>query len=112
MLRPFDRIFRALSDPTRLRILHLLSKGELCVCDIMDVIGAPQPRISRHLAYLKRVGLVRDRKEGPWRHYSLADSRSPLQNRLLKCVSEGVDEMPLLERDARKLADSPKGRCR
>ena len=107
-----DRLFRAFSDPTRLRILHLLSKGELCVCDIMAVIRAPQPKVSRHLAYLKRVGLVRDRKRGPWRHYSLAETESRLQLRLLKCVSEGADEIAALKRDARKLASAPSNRCR
>jgi len=66
------KMFRAFSDETRLRILHLLTKRELCVCDIVGVIGGPQPKISRHLGYLKRAGLVTDRKDGLWRHYSLA----------------------------------------
>ena len=53
-----DRIFRAFSDRTRLRILNLLSAGELCVCDIVRVLDLPQPKVSRHLAYLRRAGLV------------------------------------------------------
>jgi len=107
-----DRMFRAFADETRLRILHLLSKGELCVCDLMSVLGAPQSKVSRHLGYLKRAGLVLDRREGPWRHYSLAEPPSPFQRRLLGCVGGCLDEAPVLKRDARKLAKTKTGRCR
>ena len=67
-----DVMFRAFSDRTRLRILHLLRGGELCVCDLVDVLGVPQPKISRHLAYLRRAGSVVARKDGLWCHYRLA----------------------------------------
>ncbi|UPT75477.1 MAG: metalloregulator ArsR/SmtB family transcription factor [Elusimicrobiota bacterium] len=102
MIAP-NRLFRALSDETRLRILHLLTKGELCVCDLMAVIRAPQPKISRHLAYLKRAGLVVDRKEGPWRHYSLTRPESAFQRRLIDCVGSCLDEAPALRTDAARL---------
>lgn len=98
-----DRTFRAFADETRLRILHLLTKGELCVCDLMRILGAPQPKVSRHLAYLKRAGLVKDRRQGPWRHYSLSEPRSPFQKRLIECVGSCLDEAPILRRDAQKL---------
>lgn len=98
-----DRIFRAFADQTRLRILHLLSKGELCVCDIRTVLGAPQPKVSRHLAYLKRAGLVADRKQGPWRHYSLAAAKSAFHRRLIACLDDCLEEAPALRRDADKL---------
>jgi ArsR family transcriptional regulator len=63
------RIFKALSDETRLRILALLRDGELCVCDLMAPLGLPQSTISRHLAYLRNAGLVEDRRQGIWMFY-------------------------------------------
>jgi len=67
--------FRALADETRLRIVMLLLHGELCVCDLMAILDAPQSKLSRHLAYLKHSGIVGGRREGVWMHYSL---RAPL----------------------------------
>ncbi|MBP1720060.1 MAG: transcriptional regulator, ArsR family [Deltaproteobacteria bacterium] len=67
--------FRALADETRLRIVMLLLHGELCVCDLMAILDAPQSKLSRHLAYLKHSGIVSGRREGVWMHYSL---RAPL----------------------------------
>ena len=110
--QPIDRMFKAFADETRLRILHLLVKGELCVCDIMAVLDAPQPKISRHLAYLKRAGLVSDRKEGPWRHYSLAASKSSFQKRLIGCLDSCSDEAPILREDASKLGKARRTACR
>ena len=63
---------KALADETRLRILNLLYERELCVCDVMATLGIPQSKASRHLISLKRVGLLRDRREAQWMHYSLA----------------------------------------
>jgi len=107
-----DRMFKAFADETRLRILHLLVKGELCVCDIMAVLDAPQPKISRHLSYLKRAGLVNDRKQGPWRHYSLAQSKSSFQKRLIGCLGACLEEAPILRRDASKLSSVKRKACR
>jgi ArsR family transcriptional regulator len=67
-------IFKALSDETRLRILKLLEHGELCVCDIFSALDMIQPKVSFHLAVLKDAGLIKDRKEGRWVHYSIDDS--------------------------------------
>lgn len=64
-------IFKALADETRLRILLLLHDGELCVCEIIAALELPQSTVSRHLAYLKRTGWVRDRKQGVWMYYRL-----------------------------------------
>ncbi len=112
MAQLVDRLFRAFADETRLRVLHLLTKRkELCVCDIMAVLGAPQSKVSRHLAYLKRAGLVVDRKDGQWRHYSLAEPKSPFQRRLIGCVGSCLDEAPVLRADARKLGAAVKARC-
>lgn len=77
------RMFKALSDETRLRILCLLLEGELCVCDIMAVLQLPQSTVSRHLAYLKNAGWVDDRRCGVWMYYSIADSGNELQKGLL-----------------------------
>ena len=96
-------MFRALADRTRLRILHLLKKRERCVCHIMDVLEISQPNVSRHLGYLKRAGLVLDRRQGLWRHYRLAPAKSGLHRRALACVDGCVEEMPVLRRDAAKL---------
>jgi ArsR family transcriptional regulator len=67
-------IFKALADETRLRVLLLLLDGELCVCEIIAALELPQSTISRHLAYLKRTGWVRDRKQGVWMYYCLNDN--------------------------------------
>jgi ArsR family transcriptional regulator len=69
--------FKALSDETRLRILALLTQGELCVCDLMAVLQLPQSTVSRHLAYLRNAGLLTDRREGVWMYYRIA-SQMPL----------------------------------
>lgn len=88
------RLFRAFADETRLRVLNLLSQGELCVCDLMSALDAPQSKVSRHLAYLKRAGLVLDRKQGKWRHYSLAEPATAVHRGLLACL----DKSPKLKR--------------
>ena len=64
-------IFKALSDETRLRIIKLLEQGELCVCDITAALDTVQPKVSFHLSTLKDAGLIKDRKQGKWIHYSL-----------------------------------------
>jgi ArsR family transcriptional regulator len=73
------RLFRALADPNRLRIVNVLSEMSICVCDLQSVLGLSQPFISRHLAYLRRAGLVRDRREGPRVCYSLAPDSPAIQ---------------------------------
>ena len=70
---PVDQLFRAFSDRTRLRILHLLADGELSYRDLVEVLKVPQPTASRHLAYLRRSGLVEVRQDASWKYYSLAD---------------------------------------
>ena len=83
-----SELFAALSDSTRLRLLNLLRPGERCVCDLVDGVGAPQPRVSRHLAVLRRAGLVRARKDGLWSHYRLAEGAETLLVRLFEVLSE------------------------
>jgi ArsR family transcriptional regulator len=99
-----DSKFRAFSDETRLRILHLLLSGELCVGDIVDILRVPQPTASRHLAYLRRTELVVARKAGQWTHYALAPTRNPFQKKLLECLSKCFDEVPEIQEDTKRAA--------
>ncbi len=106
-----DRMFRAFSDRTRLRILHLLLPGELCVCHIVDVLELPQPKVSRHLAYLRRTGLVLARKEGLWNYYRLSAAESAFHKKLLQCLGTCFQEVPELTQDAQRLKKSIASRC-
>ena len=109
---PVDRMFRAFSDRTRLRILHLLQAGELCVCDLVKVIDVPQPKVSRHLAYLRKAGLVLARKQGLWSYYKLAPARSPFHQKLLDCLGCCFGTVPELAKDASALrAGKPRTKC-
>ena len=102
-LGSIDLMFRAFSDRTRLRILHVLQGGELCVGDLVAILQAPQPRISRHLAYLRRARLVLSRRAGLWTHYQLAPAKDPLHAKLLDCLACCLGQIPALAADARTL---------
>ena len=99
-----NRMFRAFSDPIRLRTLHLLRGGEMCVGDLVEVLGVPQPTASRHLARLRAAGLVVVRREGRWAHYSLAGAGSGFHRRLLECLGSCFADVPELRRDAARAA--------
>jgi ArsR family transcriptional regulator, arsenate/arsenite/antimonite-responsive transcriptional repressor len=99
-----DRTFRAFSDRTRLRILHVLREGELCVGDIVGILQASQPRVSRHLAYLRKANLVAVRKVGLWSHYSLAPAKTPFHRKLLECLAKCFSEVPELQADNARAA--------
>jgi ArsR family transcriptional regulator len=106
-----DAMFRAFSDRTRLRILHLLrDRGEICVGDLVAVLRAPQTTVSRHLAYLRRSGLVRVRQDGLWKHYSLIPARGAFHRRLLGCLAGCFDEVHELAVDRRRY-ERLKGEC-
>lgn len=94
-----DVLYRAFSDRTRLRILHMLRSGELCVCHIVDVLKVPQPKASRHLAYLRKSGLVLARKEGRWAYYRLAPARSKVHQLLIESIYYCRKDMPELLND-------------
>jgi len=93
-LKELEHYFKALADSTRLRILNLLLHGELCVCDIQHVLDVSQPTVSRHLAYLRSAGLVRDRRAGYRVFYRLADRKDGAKRRLYRFLREicAVDE--------------------
>jgi ArsR family transcriptional regulator len=76
-------LFKAFADPVRLRLLNLLSDGEVCVCRLHEALELPQSTVSRHLAYLRERGIVKGRKEGLWVHYRLAKPRNELHRALI-----------------------------
>ena len=98
-----ENTFKALADQTRLRILGLLQSGEICVCDIHGSLGLPQPTVSRHLAYLRKSGLVASRKEGLWVHYRLAQLPDPVMQALLDAVTHAIGHVSLNEKDRKRL---------
>jgi ArsR family transcriptional regulator, arsenate/arsenite/antimonite-responsive transcriptional repressor len=80
------KVFKTLSDETRLRILALLGQGELCVCDLMAILELPQSTVSRHLATLRHAGLVEDRRQGVWMYYRLAAGEDLLTREFLAAL--------------------------
>jgi ArsR family transcriptional regulator len=90
---PLAPVFRALADPTRLRILRLLLQGPLCVGDLVSVLDLPQPKVSRHLASLRRAGLVEDEKRGLWCFYSLTSARRGPQRQILQVLGAAAAEV-------------------
>lgn len=103
-----NSIFRAFADETRLRILHLLNEGEMCVGDLVTILDLPQPTVSRHLSYLRHARLVDTRKEGLWRFYRLAAVENPLQERLFDCFGGCFADIPALKADAEKATEIEK----
>jgi ArsR family transcriptional regulator len=107
-----DLKFRAVSDRTRLRILYLLLGGEMCVCDLVEVIQVPQPTASRHLAYLRKAGLVATEKRGLWMYYSLVPVKTTFHKNLMRCLASCSEEVPELRQDKARLAKlKQSGRC-
>ena len=102
-IQALEGIFQALADGTRLRILGLLLSGEVCVCNLHESLAEPQPKISRHLAYLRRAGLVATRREGLWVHYRLADATDPVLATILQAVTHALGHVDAVRRDARVL---------
>jgi ArsR family transcriptional regulator len=97
------RMFKALSDETRLRILYLLLDGELCVCDIMAVLQLPQSTVSRHLAYLRNSGWVNDRRCGVWMYYSIDENGNDLRKRLVESLRENMPSLEVAVADRERL---------
>ena len=108
-LDPAD-VFTALSDRTRLRLLNLLREGERCVCDLVEGVEAPQPTISRHLAVLRRSGLVESRKDGLWMHYRLARGSADLLEGIFACLARSAALDPGFARDEKRTRAARAGR--
>ena len=99
-LGSIDLMFRGFADRTRLRILHLLCHGgEICVGDLAASLRVQQPSASRHLAYLRRAGLVEVRKDGVWSHYSLSRPRTAVHRTLVECLRRSFAAVPELRAD-------------
>lgn len=90
---------KALSDPTRLRIVSLLRHGELCVCDLMETLQTPQSKISRHLAFLKNAGWVKARRSGKWIHYQLRDTEPSLQTMITEVLKSHLPDHDVCRED-------------
>jgi ArsR family transcriptional regulator len=101
-VRPISRLFKALADETRLRIVALLSHGELCVCHIQNALALPQPNVSRQLGILRAAGLVEDRRQGSWVYYRLLLQESPECERLLRSLVASYAKDGALRRDVEK----------
>jgi ArsR family transcriptional regulator len=98
-----EKLFLALSDRTRLRLLNLMRDGEVCVCFFTEVLQAPQPTISRHLAYLRRAGVVSARREGKWMHYRIADPPDPRAARVFHEICAWIGEESEMRHDCERL---------
>ena len=98
-----ELFFAALADRTRLRLINLMGADELCVCFFVEVLKTNQPKISRHLAYLRRAGLVSDRKDGKWVHYRVAEPSEPNAARILREVLAWLKNDAEMRRDRERL---------
>ena len=102
-LEALTDVYAALADPTRLRILSLLSEDEICVCHIHASLDVPQPTASRHLAYLRKSGLVEARRDGVWMHYKLAKIDNPVVGSVVKAALHALTHTTISAKDERRL---------
>lgn len=100
------QIYRCLCDETRLRILHLLTHGPLCVCHFQGILRLPQVAVSKHLAYLRASGLVTSRRHGKWMIYRLPEKASPELDLQLRCLQDCVQSHPVFRMDLRRLQEN------
>jgi len=100
---PLAQLFRALADPTRLRLINLIAEQEVCVCYFVEVLGAPQPKISRHLAYLRGAGIVSARRDGKWMHYKLVMPSDPAAAAIVRATVSSLKQDKDLQRDFHRL---------
>ena len=96
-------LFKALADQTRLRLINLIGDDEICVCFFVEVLKTNQPKISRHLAYLKRAGVVAARREGKWMHYRLVEPADPHAAKIFREVRSWLDNNPAMAGDRSRL---------
>lgn len=96
-------LFGALADRTRLRLLNLMNDGEVCVCFFVEILQTNQPKISRHLAYLRRAGIVGARREGRWMHYRIIEPADPSAAHILQEVRRWLIHDPQMQRDRQRL---------
>jgi ArsR family transcriptional regulator len=101
---PLDLLFRALADPTRLRLLNLIADRDICVCYFVDILGISQPKISRHLAYLRRAGIAAARRQGRWMHYRLLQPQDEVASSILKETLAHLRQLPEMQSDLTRCA--------
>jgi len=100
---PLDLLFRALADRTRLRLLNLIADREICVCYFVEILGISQPKISRHLAYLRKAGIVASRRQGRWMHYRLCALQDAAATGILKETLAHLRKMRGMQADLEKI---------
>jgi ArsR family transcriptional regulator, arsenate/arsenite/antimonite-responsive transcriptional repressor len=111
-VKPVSRLLKALGDETRLRIVALLSHGELCVCHLQEALGLSQSNVSRHLAVLRAAGVVEDRRDGTWVYYRLVTQTNLDCERLLRSLMKSFGNRDVLRVDvARLLKTRGPGAC-
>ena len=98
-----ELFFQALGDNTRLRLLNLMGNQEICVCYLVEVLGQPQPKISRHLAYLRRAGIVAARREGKWMHYRIVVPQNLGASQVLQQTLTWLREERAMQSDRARL---------
>jgi ArsR family transcriptional regulator len=98
-----ERFFQALGDNTRLRLLNLMGDQEICVCYFVEILDQPQPKISRHLAYLRNAGVVRTRRDGKWMHYRIAMPASEGAAKVLRQILQWFKEEKTMQTDRARL---------
>ena len=98
-----ERFFQALGDRTRLRLLNLMGEQEICVCYFVEILGGPQPKISRHLAYLRSAGIVAARREGKWMHYRIVVPPHLGAAKILKQTLGWLEEEKPMQADRTRL---------
>jgi ArsR family transcriptional regulator len=98
-----DLLFRTLADGTRLRLLNLIAEREICVCYFVEILRASQPKISRHLAYLRKAGIATARRDGKWMHYRLTIPNDGVAARILRETLKHLREKPEMKRDLARL---------
>ena len=103
-LSKMETFFLALADKTRLRLLNLMREDEICVCYFTEVLGESQPKISRHLAYLRNAGIVSARREGKWMNYKIEIPENPFAAQVLKDTLEWLEAQDNMREDYDKLA--------
>ena len=102
------KIFKALGDETRIRLLKLLEQRELCVCELMQALNMTQSRVSRNLGILKNAGLVKDRRDGLWVHYSLNDEARYQIQKLLGVLKDSCNDDKIVTKDMTELNKAKK----
>lgn len=98
-----ERFFQALGDNTRLRLLNLMGDQEICVCYFVEILNQPQPKISRHLAYLRNAGIVTTRRDGKWMHYRIVMPSNEGAAKVLQEILQWFKEEKTMQADRAKL---------